>query len=726
MRRLIGLSLFGCLLVSLAVASPAQRASDTFTFLHVSNAFTRANGGSEALRTLAEEAAQMPTPPAFVVDTGNVTEFGSVEELARAKEALSPLERANIRYYAVPGERDVRWSAQGKEGFTRAFGKGYQSFDSHGIHFVLLDATVMLQPWGHLDKAQLEWLDRDLRRIRADMPVMIFLHYGLKGDAPGIRPIDNEFVLYPPMQLRNIVAIFVGDEEQDETWKINGVTSVCSRGLRKGAYHRITVTPLMATIERVELGTGAAVKVAGLPLTQRYKPSLMRSGWDDANVSIAVRRRPMVTLQPRAVTDLPDNESAEYRINNGDWLPMQRDARDMWRDVFLTKDIPIGVHSAAVRLTTSNKVSYQDELIFEVEREDTECLRRWAVDLDGPIQSSPLLDGETLYVSCLDGRVYALNTQNGRRRWTFTAKGAQFLASPVLANDLLYVGGTDGSLYAINAQNGKQKWKFDTGSPVLATAAVTAGVVCLGSIKQILGIDADNGKRLWTQPAGSFFQARAAADTNTFYLAGWDATLRALDARTGEPRWIAPLRAPAAGQEAEFNPVQSAAIAAPFTDGKRVYVCTRNGELQAYNVRTGAREWAVRAPAGGDPFSTSSPVVLGLTLYIAGTGERGDVYALNTVNGQLVWRSSTGQAIWESSPRLSPRGESLAIMSVRGRVSVLATETGKRLWGYELGPGNIFSTPEYNGTVVYAVTMANDVQALLAPKAYRQALPPRT
>jgi len=107
--------------------------------------------------------------------------------------------------------------------------------------------------------------------------------------------------------------------------------------------------------------------------------------------------------------------------------------------------------------------------------------------------------------------------------------------------------------------------------------------------------------------------------------------------------------------------------------------------------------------------------VVGLDLYIGGLGDHGDVYALDTSNGKIVWQSPTGQAIYDSSPKLSPDGKTLAIMGVRGHVSVLSTANGKREWGYELGPGNIFSTPEYDGRLVYTVTMAHDVQAINGP-----------
>lgn len=720
MRRTIGLSLLAGALALFAVTASAQKAadakSDTFTFLQISEARVKADGSADALQRLVTAATRMSPPPAFIVDTGNVTDTGKPEEISRVKQELTPLEPANIKYYAVPGSRDIRWSATGRNGFAAAFGGGktYQSFDQGGVHFVLLDSTVLLEHWGHLDKAELDWLERDLRRVKPDAPIMLFIHHEVGRESPGVRPLDNEYVLFPALQTRNVVAIFTGQNGQDIVWKTNNATTLMTKGLKGGSYHRISMTPLMATIERVDLNSGDAVKIASLPLPQRIKPSVLHSGWNDPNVPFLERRRPTAGLQPRALADVPDKEKGEYRINDGPWKPLTRDARDVWSDVFYTKTIPVGVHTATIRLTTSTDAVYQDELIFEVERDEREPLPRWAVNLDGAIQSSPLLVGDTVYVSALDGKVYALETKKGKRRWTFPVKNAQFVASPIVVNGLLYIGATDGVFYAIDTTNGKQKWKFETGNPIFATAAVTKGVVCVGGNGKIYGLDAVNGKPLWSQPTGGFFQSRAAADADTFYLGGWDNTLYALDATTGTPRWTAKLglrEGSASAYQFSFSP----AVSSPAVSSSRVYIVSNDGVLHALNRQTGTPDWEIRAPSGGDPFGSSSPVVLGPTLFLAGQGLHGDVYALDTATGKELWRSPLGQPIYDSSPKLAPDGASLAILAVRGRVGVLSVTNGKRLWTYELGPGNIFSTPDYDGEAVYTATMANDVQALLTP-----------
>jgi outer membrane protein assembly factor BamB len=692
-------------LASIALAANAQKQPDEFTFFDITDTHQTATGSVEPLRRLVTEAVDSAARPAFIIDTGDITEAGRPEEYEQFQGAIAGLKPSNIAFYAVPGNHDVRWSPGGKEDFAHAFGKLYQAFDYGGAHFVLLDSTVALEHWGHIDKAELDWLDKDLKKVRADTPIFVFMHHSIGRDGPTTRFVDNEYDLTKRFIGHNVVAIFTGHGHADLAWKTNGIQTLMCKGLYQGSYYKVAVTPVLVTIDRVYTQTPGVPFHVTIPISRRSKPSQLKAGWDDPNVPFLERKRAAATLEPRAVTDNPDKEKAEYRVDDGAWKPMTKDARDIWRDVFLTRPLAVGVHSADVRLTTSNNISLSDELIFEVERTSSEPTQRWALNLDGPIQSSPQLVGDTLYVSSLDGRVYALTTIKGKKRWTFPTKGP-ILSSPLVLEDTLYVGSNDHFLYAIDISNGKQRWKFDTGSPVIATPAAAGGVVCVGGDRKIYGIDARTGNVRWTRPTGGFFQSRAATDGSTFYLGGWDNMVYALDARTGEPHWTRKL-----GRAFYYAP----AIASPSIVSGKVYICTNDNTMHCLDARTGAVVWSISAPKGGDPLGYSSPTVAGETLYIAGLGDHGDVYAFAASDGAVRWRTPTGQTIYDSSVRIGPDGRSLAIMGVRGKVSVLDTGSGRRIWGYELGPGNIFSTPEYDGSAVYTVTMANDVQSIAAP-----------
>ena len=288
------------------------------------------------------------------------------------------------------------------------------------------------------------------------------------------------------------------------------------------------------------------------------------------------------------------------------------------------------------------------------------------------------------------------------------------VASPLLANGTLFAGSTDHIFYAIDPANGKIRWRYDAGSPIFATAAVAQGVVCFGANGRIIGLDAATGTLKWTHPAGGFFQTAAATDGDAFYLGGWDNTLYALDAATGRPRWTAEI---GRGPDGKFAVPYSPAASSPAVAGGRVLVAGLDGVLYALEARGGTPLWQIRAPKGGDAFghSSVSSSANGQTVYVAGTGEQGTVYAIEGATGRVLWQTAINQPIYDSAPRLSTDGKSLAIMGFRGRVAVLEATAGSKLWTYELGPGNVFSTPGYDGQAVYTVTMENDVQAVNAP-----------
>ena len=79
---------------------------------------------------------------------------------------------------------------------------------------------------------------------------------------------------------------------------------------------------------------------------------------------------------------------------------------------------------------------------------------RWTYDTGGPVDSSPALDDEAVYVvGGPDGhaRLYALDRSDGSVRWSVTIGGRSVLASsPAIGyGNMVYVVSQDGNLFAI-------------------------------------------------------------------------------------------------------------------------------------------------------------------------------------------------------------------------------------------------------------------------------------
>jgi 3',5'-cyclic-AMP phosphodiesterase len=115
--------------------------------------------------------------PDFLIHTGDLTHLAKASEFDTLEQMLKSLRQRQIFY--VPGEHDIT----GDDGrlYLERFGKGtagmgWQSFDHKGVHFTGLNNVVQLEGLGRIGQKQLDWLRKDLARISASTPIVIFAH----------------------------------------------------------------------------------------------------------------------------------------------------------------------------------------------------------------------------------------------------------------------------------------------------------------------------------------------------------------------------------------------------------------------------------------------------------------------------------------------------------------------------------------------------------------------
>jgi outer membrane protein assembly factor BamB len=679
--------------------------------VHITDTHVTGSRNDEPVRQLVAKINGMSPKPSFLINTGDVSELGLSEEFDRYKTAIANL---TIPHYAVPGNHDVRWSPTGKTAFTRTFGKLFQSFDTNGCRFILLDTTVLLQHWGVFDDSQLKWLENDLRRLRRGTPIFLFFHHPIGRDRSHV---VNEEALLRLLSAYNVVAIFVGHGHSDISWKVNGIPCFMAKGLYQGSYHQVEVGQDQVKVSLVSKETGETPKiVATLPRT-RTALRRIAFGWDDPNVALLERRRFLAEMRENGKVINDERVKAEYILNNDPPRPMAVDKRDKEGLSFIaqfeTKGLWSGAHRLRILIAAPDGEVYRRDETFLVERLRGEPHREWEAQTGDPIQGSPVLAGDSLYLASLDKKVYAFQADNGKRRWTRETGGAIY-ATPLIDGDSLYVGSTDGFLYALDAKNGRVRWKFDTGSPLFATPTVSGGIVCIGGYKKIYGMDARSGTLRWTQEAGSFFQSRAAASDGVFYLGGWDNTLYALEASSGKVKWSVKIGRSNGGR-GNLMFYFSPAITSPTIADGRLYICTNDGVLHALNAQTGQEVWTARAPQGGDTLGYSSPLYAEGMIIVGGLGERGqgDCYAFDAASGRLLWRCSTGADNYDSSP--ARMGEFIVIGSVEGKLTWIELKTGKRRYQYSLDPGYVFSTPSNSEKLTFITSMNGRIYAIRMP-----------
>jgi len=134
------------------------------------------------LRQAIAKVNALPTRPAFVLHTGDLSQLSKPDQFDTLEQALKELRTEKI--FFVPGEHDVL-DDDGKayrERFAKdSMGDGWYSFDSRGAHFIGLVNVMNLKAGGlgNLGAEQLAWLEKDVQNLKSSTPIVVFAHIPL-------------------------------------------------------------------------------------------------------------------------------------------------------------------------------------------------------------------------------------------------------------------------------------------------------------------------------------------------------------------------------------------------------------------------------------------------------------------------------------------------------------------------------------------------------------------
>ena len=167
------------------------RQTTTFTFIHASDTHI---AQAVLSRTQRFRALADSLNPAFVIITGDLVRdaLRVGEPEATGYYELFGREAALFKnpVWTIPGnhenfgiERDkskvaVTHPLYGRKMYRHYRGPDYYSFNYGGVHFVGLNSVDIDDKWyyGHVDSAQIAWLERDLTMVPPAMPVVTFNH----------------------------------------------------------------------------------------------------------------------------------------------------------------------------------------------------------------------------------------------------------------------------------------------------------------------------------------------------------------------------------------------------------------------------------------------------------------------------------------------------------------------------------------------------------------------
>lgn len=499
--------------------------------------------GSDRFRQLdfCIDRINADTTVAFTLLGGDITDFGTDEEISAAKTALDKLAKP---YYIVAGNHDAKWSESGCNTFAKVFGYEHFSFDAGGMRFLGFNSgpNMRMAP-AMVPHETLVWLDSTVRTTPVDMPLIAVNHY------PQDTMSLNYFKVINILKKGNIQMFIGGHRHTRKALETDGIPYVlgCSLekkdkgdGITRTTYYTFDIEGgrISATEHRYVIGSG---------LFREEKPE---------------------TFFDLAISDRPRHIPADGS-----------DGR-----FFLPEDFPWMTFAA-------NASCPQVKTIWEVqEGNDIGC---------GAVCHSGLV-----VVADESGIVHALDVGDGREVWQF-ATGGKIFSTPAIAGGKgrrarVVIGSCDGSIYCLRLKDGRLLWRYGCRKSVLATAAIGSvkgrqAAFCGTSDGTFRALDIRSGKLLWHfDGVRGFVECRPFADSKQVVFGDWANTLYSLNPDTGGLQWE---------WRNSGSRMYSPAAVNPMKSHGRIYFSTPERKTYCLDAATGVEIW--NAPGGRENACTS-------------------------------------------------------------------------------------------------------------------------
>jgi len=702
------------LVFSLALPLPtaAQDIPD-FTFIHATDVHAPSYTGAKVMSELGKVGEIELTPygitvgpPSFVVDSGDITEFGAGEGW---EAYLSYWKDVKIPVYTVLGNHDGPWSWV--RGPLRKYqGCSYWSFDKFGCHFIGLDTCSPQDPRATVSREQLLWLEKDLRKVAPETPVFLVMHHRLNDTYFGSPYAVAQFM--DMLRPYNLVAVLFGHGHHANNQHLLGVDNVQGGAVSGPVYKKcipgfsiVSIKDGMFRAAYKPLGEATATTAVlekPMPLRSSYpkieilsprEKGTRKSGTMILRARISGSEKPIVKATWMADRmSFKDDDVGEH--------PMELGSGEYWSEIPYSEWTP-GAHYIRVTFTDEAGRKYQKSVSFYTEPEPSRLV--WRTVLGGSVKGTPAATKDAVYVGATDCKLYALDKSNGKVRWSFATEG-DIASQPLVEGNTVYVGSGDGKLYAVGT-DGKQKWTFEAKEGIFCSPVFADGLVLFGSNDSSLyAVDARTGKLRWVceEPAYTV-ESKPCVVGDTVYFGAWDTYVYAVDLKTGQLKWkcvghgsnVRP------GLEKYYSPADSNLL---FSEGK-VFAADRDYYLNAIDASTGTMARSQEKCTG---VGLSED---GKALYLRGDMET--KLRKTDLDGNEIWSVPAATDSLQTGP--VEKDGIVYVISGLGLVQAFKASDGAELWKYRATPMlYVLSEPEVADGVVYVSGMDGTVTAVKA------------
>ena len=313
----------------------------------------------------------------------------------------------------------------------------------------------------------------------------------------------------------------------------------------------------------------------------------------------------------------------------------------------------------------------------------------WTFQAGDMIESTAAVVDGTVYIGALDGILYAINAETGKKRWTYQTNSS-IKASPAIHDGVVYFGDGDGVFHAVDINTHEMKWQFQTEGEIISSANFAGDRVLFGSYDGFLYcLNRETGALVWKFETegyvhgtpGIWTQAESASgDAKNFVIVtGCDSYLRVISIDDGTQT-----------QQVELS---AYVAASPAISENRVYCGTYGTEILGIALDTAEIAWRYRHPKRQFPFFASAALTEN-SIIIGGRDKI--VHALSRETGEPVWTYNTKSSI-ESSAVIT--GTRAFLGTTRGLFIALDTTTGESVWEFATGSSIVASASVSDGKI---------------------------
>lgn len=584
--------IFFLLSITTALVSSAQ----SLKFAFVSDTHIGNHTAAEDLRRTVKDINNNPNLK-FVVLTGDITEFGSDEELKLAKQILDSL---NKPWHIVAGNHDSNWSESGSNSFLKIFGAETFSFTAGGYLFAGTSSgpNMRMSP-GQVPRENIVWLDSVLNKAQgAATPVIYLNHY------PQDSSQNNWYEVIDRLKKKNVQLILCGHGHSNRKFDFEGIPAVMGRSnLRAkdsiGGYNIVTIEGGTATFE------------VRRPISETQKKWL--------EVQLA---------NHHFETDTTSYFRPSYSVNKS-YLNVKpiweyQNQSDVGSGTAVGKDLVFAANTQGQIYTLSQQTGKLT----------------WSFQTGGKIYSTPEVSGDFVLAGSSDNNIYCLSASSGKLTWKYATPMA-VLGSPVIKDKRVFIGGSDGHFRSLDLRTGKLIWDFaEVKGFIVTKPLIYNGAIFFGCwANDFYALDIKTGRQLWKWNNGTsnrMFSPAACypvAANGRIFIVAPDRFMTALNVQTGKVIW----RKQMAGTRVRESMGLS-------QDKSLVYVKTMDGQLKGISTTADSMEikWTSKLQL---PYELAPSAIIESKGVVYVPSHSGLVSAIDRKSGNVLWQHKISNSL---------------------------------------------------------------------------------